>query len=66
MTGVERIKQYGSLDKEGEEHTSEPLPPNWPTEGAITYDHVTLIYLPDHPPALNDLTFSLNGQEKVN
>ena len=65
MTGVERIKQYGSLQKEGEEHTPHLLPAEWPTEGAISFDHVTLKYLANHKPALRNVSFSIHGQEKV-
>ena len=65
MTGVERIKQYGNLEKEGEEHTPHLLPTYWPSEGTICYDHVTLTYLANPHPALKDLSFAIHGHEKV-
>ena len=65
MTGVERIKLYGSIQNEGEEHTSHPLPREWPTEGAISFEHVTLKYLANHQPALRNISFFIHGHEKV-
>jgi hypothetical protein len=37
----------------------------WPTQGSVEFSHVTLLYLPWLPPALIDLSFSINPGEHV-
>ena len=65
MTSVERIKQYGNLDKEAVEHTSYPLPQKWPSRGEIKFQNVTLTYVKEHKPVLKNLNFTIASGEKV-
>lgn len=65
MTSVERILQYTNLEQEAPEHiTSKALPPDWPSRGHMTFDHMTLTY-GGGIPALKDLTLSIKAAEKV-
>ena len=66
MTSVERILQYTDLDQEAPAHYDDvQVPPDWPNEGAITFQHVTLQYLQDTLPALCNVDFTIRGGEKV-
>ena len=37
----------------------------WPVEGAVEFNHVSLLYHPWLPPALNDVSFSIRPCEHV-
>ena len=66
MTSVERILQYTALDQEAPAHSDDvDIPADWPTEGAIKFQDVTLQYLQDALPALSNVDFSINSGEKV-
>lgn len=66
MTSVERILQYANLEQEAPEHIkSKALPPDWPSRGDVTFDHMTLTYGGGGIPALKDLTMSIKAAEKV-
>ncbi len=65
MVSVERILQYGKLTPEAAEHTDNILPPNWPKEGIILFDNVSLSYDTEYEPALKDVSFMINSKEKV-
>jgi ABC-type multidrug transport system fused ATPase/permease subunit len=38
---------------------------DWPTQGTVEFNHVTLLYLPWLPPALNGVSFSIQPREQV-
>lgn len=62
MNAAERIVEYSELPTET---TSGARPPAaWPTEGRLQVDGLTIGYR-DLPPTLKDLTFSINGNERV-
>ena len=65
MTSIERIKQYAKLEPEAAEHNDYPLPAEWPTGGAITFDNVTLTYIEGHQPAVKNVSFTIKSKEKV-
>ena len=77
MTSVERIVEFGHLDKEELEQTKEPEPEeSWPTRGDIEYQDVSLMYSDDSSNkdknssnlpkmVLRELSFSIQGGEKV-
>ncbi|KAJ6635777.1 putative multidrug resistance-associated protein lethal [Pseudolycoriella hygida] len=70
MTAVERVVEYETVDPEDElesTDTSKKPPPEWPEEGDIKFDRVSLRYFPD-PQAdlvLKDLEFHIMPKEKV-
>ena len=65
MVSVERILQYGTLPSEAAEHTDHPLPPNWPKEGTIIFEHVYLSYDKEYDTVLKDVSFKIKSKEKV-
>ncbi|KAF8041794.1 hypothetical protein BT93_A0402 [Corymbia citriodora subsp. variegata] len=64
MVSVERSLQY--MDVPQEQLGGHP-PPNldWPSQGLIEFQHVTMRYMPSLPAALNDLTFTIPGGMQV-
>jgi ATP-binding cassette, subfamily C (CFTR/MRP), member 10 len=44
---------------------SESPPGSWPKEGTIEFEHVTLRYKPDLPPALSDVSFLISSGMQV-
>lgn len=38
----------------------------WPSNGTITFDNVSLNYGPDNPPVLKNLNFEIKSGWKVN
>ena len=65
MTSVERILNYGKLKLEAEEKPDSSVPANWPSEGAIVFDNVTLSYNKNHKPALQHFSIAIKRKEKV-
>lgn len=69
MTAVERVVEYESVDPEDElEATGDRKPPpDWPQQGAIIFDKLSMRYFPD--PAselvLKELDFDILPSEKV-
>lgn len=67
MVAVERILQYSELPSE--KPLSLPLPPgfpeNWPEVGAIEIKNLEIRYRPDLPLVLRDVTFSVEGGQKI-
>ncbi|KAG8093775.1 hypothetical protein GUJ93_ZPchr0012g20809 [Zizania palustris] len=64
MISVERVVEYVGIPQE-ELHGSESPHGSWPTEGKIEFEHVTLRYKEDLPPALNDVSFLLSSGMQV-
>ncbi|XP_073010335.1 ABC transporter C family member 13 isoform X3 [Typha latifolia] len=64
MISVERILEYMDVPQE-ELQGSQCLGPNWPTEGKIEFEHVTLRYKPALPAALKDVSFSIAAGTQV-
>ncbi|EEC80143.1 hypothetical protein OsI_21937 [Oryza sativa Indica Group] len=68
MISVERVVeccyQYVGIPQE-ELHGSESPHSGWPTEGNIEFEHVTLRYKEDLPPALNDVSFFISSGMQV-
>lgn len=69
MTAVERVVEYDSVDPEDELEASgdRKPPPDWPQQGAIIFDKLSMRYFPD--PAselvLKELDFDILPSEKV-
>ncbi|GAB4850548.1 ABC transporter C member 13 [Ancistrocladus abbreviatus] len=64
MVAIERVLQYMDVPQE-ESQGSYSLNPDWPFEGKIEFQNVTLRYLPSLPAALNDITFTIAGGSQV-
>lgn len=46
-------------------HGKQSLSPNWPYQGQIKFHNVTMRYMPSLPPALRDITFTIEGGTQV-
>ena len=65
MTSVERVMTYTKLDSEPGYKVKRLLPENWPREGNITFQNVTLTYYPGGPQVLRKINFSIKGGAKI-
>lgn len=65
MTSVERVMTYTQIEPElGYDNDSYP-PSDWPKSGQLELQDVSLAYYPGAPMVLNDVTFTVNAQEKI-
>ena len=74
MTSVERLVEFGQLEKEEVDKAKVEPDENWPPRGGIQYENVSLVYNApatcddiDEPPkaVLNNLSFTIFGGEKI-
>lgn len=70
MTAVERVVEYETVDPEDELETSDSSkkpPAEWPENGEIKFDRVSLSYFPDPDTdlVLKELEFHILPKEKV-
>ena len=65
MTSVERVITYTELDSEPG-YKVERLPPDhWPSEGAISFQDVSLIYYPGGPQVLKRINLNIKAGVKI-
>lgn len=65
MVSVERVLEYANLPSENT-NTSTSIPGNWPKNGAIEYENLSLFYKnEDCNPAIRNLSFKIQPQEKI-
>ncbi|XP_045761292.1 uncharacterized protein LOC123864713 [Maniola jurtina] len=66
MTSVERVLEYSLLPAEENMETAKILPPeNWPSDGQVQFENVSLRYAEEDPPVLKNLTFTIKSGWKV-
>ncbi|XP_076270121.1 ATP-binding cassette subfamily C member 4-like isoform X2 [Rhynchophorus ferrugineus] len=67
LTSVERVLQYTQLDNEGPFETPADRKPKgkWPKNGRIEFQRMSLKYVQDEPPVLNNLDFVIQSGEKI-
>lgn len=68
MTSVERIVEYNSIESEVDpEFTTKPVPKDWPNNGEIKFEKLSLSYRPNNSQdkVLKDLSFQIASQEKI-
>ncbi|KAM3958248.1 ATP-binding cassette subfamily C member 4 [Aphomia sociella] len=67
MTSVERVLEYTKLPQEPvlRSGPDNNLPNNWPTEGAINFNNLSLKYTLDGNYVLHKLTLNIQPQEKI-
>ncbi|XP_024537956.1 ABC transporter C family member 13 isoform X1 [Selaginella moellendorffii] len=71
MVSVERVQQYLMIDIEvpekgdNQELEDVHLPENWPENGEVEFENVKLVYRPELPPALSNISFKIAAGEKV-
>lgn len=64
MVSVERALQYMDIPQE-ELRGSQSLNLDWPFQGTIEFQNVTMRYMPSLPPALRGISFTVPGGMKV-
>uniref|UniRef100_A0A4W5MXK6 ATP-binding cassette, sub-family C (CFTR/MRP), member 4 n=1 Tax=Hucho hucho TaxID=62062 RepID=A0A4W5MXK6_9TELE len=65
MTSVERVVEYTELESEAPWETQKRPPPEWPSQGLITFDRVNFSYSSDGPVVLKDMKAVFRPKEKV-
>ncbi|ETV79145.1 hypothetical protein H257_07232 [Aphanomyces astaci] len=66
LIAPERLNEYIRLTKEGERHTPlDEASTSWPSQGQVQFDRVSYRYKPTDPLVLTDVSFTVNGGEKV-
>ncbi|XP_036808127.1 multidrug resistance-associated protein 4 isoform X6 [Oncorhynchus mykiss] len=65
MTSVERVVEYSELESEAPWETQKRPPPEWPSQGLITFDWVNFSYSSDGPVVLKDIKAMFRPKEKV-
>ena len=65
MVSVERIFEYHRLDEEPLYTGEKSRPDNWPFDGQIEYDNVSLKYNEKHEKALKDINLCIQPKEKI-
>jgi ABC-type multidrug transport system fused ATPase/permease subunit len=64
MASVDRIRALGSVVNEKDSGTL-TSPTGWPMKGEVTFNNVVMSYLPDTPPVLKGVSFSIESGEKI-
>lgn len=68
MNAVERLTYYSSeqLPQERAYKVPETAPPaDWPSQGEITFENVTMAYRPELPPVLKNISIQIRAGEKI-
>jgi len=69
MTSVERVLEYCSLDQEppAQVPPKNRPPMNWPSQGEIVFNNVSMAYLNEEYPSLvlRNITLKIGGGEKI-
>jgi len=65
MTSVERIMAYTKLDTESGYKIKTLPPENWPSAGHVSFRDVSLRYYPGGPTVLKNLSFEIQGKQKL-
>ena len=65
MTSAERVITYTKLDHEPGYQVKQPPPNNWPLEGNITFEDVSLTYYPGGPQVLKNFNLHVEGGTSI-
>ena len=65
VTSVERVMTYTKLDPEPGYKVKRLPPEKWPHEGNITFKDVSLVYYPEGPQVLRNITLDIKGGAKI-
>ncbi|RHY25244.1 hypothetical protein DYB32_008436, partial [Aphanomyces invadans] len=65
LISPERLYEYISLEKEGERTNAACDVPSWPATGQVVFDNVSFRYKPNDPLVLKNVSFNVQGGEKV-
>ncbi|XP_023634190.1 ABC transporter C family member 13 isoform X2 [Capsella rubella] len=64
MVSIERVLQYMDVPQE-EVSGRQSLSGKWPVQGVVEFHNVTMRYIPTLPPALNNISFIVQGGMQV-
>ncbi|XP_021906440.1 ABC transporter C family member 13-like isoform X2 [Carica papaya] len=64
MVSIERALQYMDVPQENI-YGCQSLDPNWPVQGQVEFQNVTMRYMPSLPPALRNIAFTIEGGTQV-
>ena len=65
MTSVERVLTYTKLEEEPGYSIDKKPPSDWPTEGGLKFENMSLRYYEGGPEVLKNITFQVNPREKI-
>ncbi|SCU89344.1 LAMI_0D13234g1_1 [Lachancea mirantina] len=65
MNSVERLKEYMDIDQEPHFQSSYTPPPQWPEEGKIEVNDLSLRYAPQLPKVIKNVSFVVDPKSKV-
>ncbi|KAI8838411.1 P-loop containing nucleoside triphosphate hydrolase protein [Chytriomyces cf. hyalinus JEL632] len=66
MNAVERVCEYSEIEQEKPPVIESSRPPaNWPSKGSLVVSGLEMRYAPEQPAVLSDVSFSIQGGEKV-
>jgi ATP-binding cassette, subfamily C (CFTR/MRP), member 1 len=65
MSSVEAARRLTNLEAEHEPVKETEVPTKWPSNGMIKFEGVVMPYLPNTPPVLKGISFSIREGEKV-
>ncbi|KAJ3065732.1 hypothetical protein HDU99_004076, partial [Rhizoclosmatium hyalinum] len=66
MNAVERVAEYSEIEQERPAVIEGSRPPsNWPSKGSLSVQGLEMRYAPDQPAVLSDVSFQVQGGEKV-
>ncbi|XP_071837972.1 ATP-binding cassette sub-family C member 4-like [Apostichopus japonicus] len=65
MTSTERVLEYTKLEPEAAIESEKKPDPDWPKEGAVEFDDVSLKYAENAPIVLKGITMKILPREKI-
>ncbi|WVF70658.1 hypothetical protein IAT40_005451 [Kwoniella sp. CBS 6097] len=66
IVSVERVLGYANLPSEAADYIPDKQPPStWPEQGSIEFDNFSMRYRPELELCLRDVSFKINGGERV-
>ncbi|KAI8057636.1 hypothetical protein BDF22DRAFT_661756 [Syncephalis plumigaleata] len=66
MNGVERVHEYLQIEQEPPAIIESARPsPEWPQQGSIQVENLTMKYTAAHTPVIHDLSFNIQPGERV-
>jgi ABC-type multidrug transport system fused ATPase/permease subunit len=65
MGTIDRARELARLEAEVEPAKEQRTPEEWPSKGEIRFDGVVTPYLPNTPPVLKGIKFSIKEGEKI-
>lgn len=65
MNSVERLKEYMEVEQEPHYQSTHNPPPEWPSQGKIEVNDLSLRYAPSLPKVIKNVTFTVDPNCKV-